>query len=102
MSSSSIIAKKAGFTFKCIVLLMSTVGKYWFFKLWFIPTCKLKLLMGYFPNSIYKLKPGVLPPMNVLTIEVAATLAVVIFALKILSHRELEQLDCASLNEVGK
>lgn len=40
--------------------------------------------------------------MNVLTIEVAATLAVVIFALKILSHRELEQLDCASLNEVGK
>jgi len=52
---------------------MSTVPKYWVFKLWFIPTFIVKLLMGYLPKSTSKLKPGVLPPIYFVTIEVAET-----------------------------
>jgi hypothetical protein len=79
---------------------MSILEKYWFFKLWFIPTCKVKLLIGSFPNNIYKLNPGELPPMYVLIIELAAIFGVVILALKIRSHC-LEQFDYAILKEAG-
>lgn len=100
MSVSYITAKYAGLIFTFIVFIMSILEKYWFFKLWFIPTCKVKLLIGSFSNNIYKLNPGELPPMYVLIIELAAIFGVVILALKIRSHC-LEQFDYAILKEEG-